>query len=57
MGRRGFFEAMVEEDAVIAKAKFYYAAQKGQRFSDLEFRSKTKSGDVIWLTARGAADV
>ena len=33
---------MVEEDAIIATAKFYYAAQKGQRFSDLEFRSKTK---------------
>jgi PAS domain S-box-containing protein len=54
MGRRGFFEGVVEEDAVIATAKFYYAAQKGQRFSDLEFRSKTKSGTIIWLTARGA---
>jgi PAS domain S-box-containing protein len=52
--KRGFFEGLVDEDAIIAKAKFYYAAQKGQRFSDLEFRSKTKSGNVIWLTARGA---
>jgi PAS domain S-box-containing protein len=51
---RGLFESLVEEDAVIARAKFYYAAQKGQRFSDLEFRSKTKDGNVIWLTARGA---
>jgi PAS domain S-box-containing protein len=54
MGKRGFFDSLVEEDAVIARAKFYYAAQKGQRFSDLEFRSKTKSGNVIWLAARGA---
>jgi PAS domain S-box-containing protein len=54
MGARGFFEGLVEEDAVIATAKFYYAAQKGQRFSDLEFRSKTKEGHIIWLTARGA---
>jgi PAS domain S-box-containing protein len=54
MTRRGFFEGLVEEDAVIATAKFYYAAQLGQRFSDLEYRSKTKDGNVIWLTARGA---
>ena len=54
MTKRGFFEGLVEEDAVIATAKFYYAAQKGQRFSDLEFRSKTKNGSIIWLTARGA---
>ncbi len=54
MSKRGFFEGVVEEDAVIATAKFHYAAQKGQRFSDLEFRSKTKEGNVIWLTARGA---
>jgi PAS domain S-box-containing protein len=54
MTRRGFFEGMVDEDAIIAKAKFYYAAQKAQRFSDLEFRSRTKSGNIIWLTARGA---
>jgi PAS domain S-box-containing protein len=53
MRKRGFFEGMVEEDAVIATAKFYYAAQKGQGFSDLEFRSKTKNGNIIWLTARG----
>ena len=52
MGKRGFFEGLVEEDAVIATAKFFYAAQQGQRFSDLEFRSKTKAGDIIWLTAR-----
>jgi len=54
MRRRGFFEGLVDEDAVIATAKFYYAAQKGQRFSDLEFRSKTKTGSIIWLSARGA---
>ena len=54
MTQRGFFEGMVAEDAIIATAKFYYAAQKGQRFSDLEFRSVTKSGNIIWLTARGA---
>jgi PAS domain S-box-containing protein len=54
MKSRSFFEGIVPEDAVIASAKFYYAAQKGQRFSDLEFRSKTKAGDIIWLTARGA---
>jgi PAS domain S-box-containing protein len=54
MGKRGFFEGLVEEDAVIATTKFYYAAQMGQRFSDLEFRSKTKDGKIIWLTARGA---
>ncbi len=45
---------VVSEDAVIATAKFYYAAQMGQRFSDLEFRSETKEGHVIWLSARGA---
>jgi len=54
MGRRGFFEGLVEEDAVIATAKFHYAAQQGQPFSDLEFRSKTKDGNIIWLAARGA---
>jgi PAS domain S-box-containing protein len=54
MTKRGFFEGLVDEDAVIATAKFYYAAQKGQRFSDLEFRSKTKDGNIIWLSARGA---
>ncbi len=53
MSRRGFFECMVPEDAVIGTAKFYYAAQKGQRFSDLEFRSMTKAGEIIWLSARG----
>jgi PAS domain S-box-containing protein len=50
---RSFFENIFSEDAVIATAKFYYAAQKGQRFSDLEYRSNTKDGGVIWLTARG----
>ncbi len=54
MGRRGFFECIYPEDSVIATAKFYYAAQKGQRFSDLEFRSATKDGHLVWLTARGA---
>ncbi len=54
MINRSFFEKIVSDDAVIATAKFYYAVQKAQRFSDLEFRSQTKSGNVIWLTARGA---
>jgi len=54
MMERSFFEKIVSEDAVIATAKFYYAAQKGQRFSDLEYRVETKSGNVIWLSARGA---
>jgi len=54
MGKRGFFEGVVPEDAVIATAKFYYAVQKSQRFSDLEFRSMTKDGRTIWLTARSA---
>ncbi|HEY0256396.1 MAG TPA: PAS domain S-box protein, partial [Candidatus Methylacidiphilales bacterium] len=53
MKKRGFFEGLVDEDAVIVTAKFYYAAQKGQGFTDLEFRSKTKSGNVMWITARG----
>ena len=54
MKQRGFFDGVVEEDATIATAKFYYAAQKAQRFSDLEYRFKTKDGHVIWLTTRGA---
>jgi PAS domain S-box-containing protein len=54
MSKRSFFEGLIEEDAIIATAKFYYAAQKGQRFSDLEYRFKTKNGNIIWLTARGA---
>jgi PAS domain S-box-containing protein len=54
MKQHGFFENLVEEDAAIATAKFYYAAQKGQRFSDLEFRMRTKDGNAIWLAARGA---
>ncbi len=53
MTKRGFFECIVPEDSVIATAKFYYAAQKGQRFSDLEFRSQKKDGNLIWMTARG----
>ena len=54
MIRRTFFEGIVEEDAAIATAKYYYASQKAQRFSDLEFRSRTKTGNIIWLSARGA---
>jgi PAS domain S-box-containing protein len=54
MKQRGFFENVVEEDAAIATAKFQYAAQKSQRFSDLEFRMRTKEGSSIWLSARGA---
>ncbi|MCE0483354.1 MAG: response regulator [Methylacidiphilales bacterium] len=54
MMQRGFFEGIVPEDAVITTAKFYYAAQKGQRFSDLEFRALTQDGQEIWLSARGA---
>ncbi|MCE0498370.1 MAG: response regulator [Methylacidiphilales bacterium] len=54
MKQRGFFEGIVPEDAVIATAKFYYAAQKAQRFSDLEFRSQTRDGKIVWLSTRGA---
>jgi PAS domain S-box-containing protein len=54
MEKRGFFEGVVDEDSVIATAKFNYAAQMSQRFSDLEFRMKTKDDNIIWLTARGA---
>jgi PAS domain S-box-containing protein len=54
MGRRGLFDGVVQEDAIIATTKFQYAAQKAQRFSDLEFRATTKAGNAIWLTARGA---
>jgi PAS domain S-box-containing protein len=53
MVQRGFFEGAVPEDAVVASAKFFYAARKGQRFSDLEFRSKGKDDQIIWLSARG----
>ena len=49
-----FFESAVPEDAVIASAKFFYAVRKGQRFSDLEFRSRTREGGTVWLSARGA---
>jgi signal transduction histidine kinase len=44
MRKRGLFECIVPEDAVIATAKFYYAAQKAQRFSDLEFRIQDQIG-------------
>ena len=54
MKQHGFFENLVAEDAAIATAKFYYAAQKSQRFSDLEFRMRTKDGNAVWLSARGA---
>jgi PAS domain S-box-containing protein len=54
MMQRGFFEGVVEEDSAIATTKFDYAAQQAQRFSDLEFRSITKDGKVVWLSARGA---
>ncbi len=54
MLQRKFFEGVVEEDITVATARFYYAAQKAQRFDDLEFQTETKSGDVIWLVARGA---
>ena len=51
---RGLFQIAVAEDAVVASAKFFYAARKAQRFSDLEFRAKTKEGGTIWLSMRGA---
>jgi PAS domain S-box-containing protein len=54
MKQKSFFEHVVPEDAAIASAKFYLAAQKGQRFSDLEFRMKAKSAEPIWMTVRGA---
>jgi PAS domain S-box-containing protein len=54
MAGRGFFDGAVQEDAVIASAKFFYAARKEQRFSDLEFRCNAKDDGVIWLSTRGA---
>jgi PAS domain S-box-containing protein len=54
MKQHGFFEHLVPEDASVATAKFYLAAQKSERFSDLECRMRTKSGDAVWLTTRGA---
>jgi PAS domain S-box-containing protein len=54
MKQRGFFENLVPEDAAIASTKFYLAAQKSERFTDLEFRAQTKSGEALWLAARGA---
>jgi len=53
MKQRGFFEHLDPEDASVATAKFYYAAQKSQRFSDLEFRMRTKDGSDVWLSTRG----
>jgi PAS domain S-box-containing protein len=54
MVQRSFFEGLAEEDANVATAKFFYAVQRKQRFSDLEFRAIKKDGNEIWLTARGA---
>ena len=54
IGKRGFFDGALPEDVAIASAKFSYAARKGQRFSDLEFRTNNKEGKLIWLSARGA---
>jgi PAS domain S-box-containing protein len=51
---RNFFENLLPEDAATASAKFFFAAQKGQRFSDLEFRCRTHDGSIVWLSARGA---
>jgi len=53
MSRKSLFEDVVPEDAVIATAKFYYAVQKGQRFSDLEYRAQPKEGVPICLSVRG----
>ena len=53
--QRGFFESTVPEDAVVASAKFFYAVQKNERFSDLEFRVRAQDDRVIWLSSRGAA--
>ena len=49
-----FFEHVMPEDSALASAKFLYAVKKGQRFSDLEFRSKTQDERVVWLSTRGA---
>jgi PAS domain S-box-containing protein len=51
---RNFFENLLPEDAATASAKFLFAAQKNQRFSDLEFRCRTKDDRIVWLSARGA---
>ncbi len=52
---RNLFENAVPEDAATASAKFVFAAEKGQRFSDLEFRCRTgEEGALVWLSARGA---
>jgi PAS domain S-box-containing protein len=51
---RSFFEIIIDEDSVIATAKFFYAVQKGQSFSDLEYRAKTKGDEIVWLSTRGA---
>ena len=54
MKQKSFFENVLPEDAAIASAKFYLAAQRSQRFSDLEFRMQAKDAAPIWLTTRGA---
>jgi len=54
MKQKSFFEHVVPDDAAIASAKFYLAAQKGQRFNELEFRMKAKGAEPIWMAARGA---
>ena len=54
MKQKNFFEHVVPEDAAISSAKFYLAAQRGQRFSDLEFRMQAKGAAPIWMTTRGA---
>ena len=55
MKERGFFENLVEEDAAIATAKFYYAAQKKpalQRPSSSACGPRRET--PVWLTSRGA---
>ena len=51
---RTLFESALPDDARVASAKFFFALQKAQRFSDLEFRCEPRSGETIWLSARGA---
>jgi PAS domain S-box-containing protein len=51
---RGSFASAAAEDAVLTSAKFFYAVQKKQRFSNLEFHAQTKDGRAIWLSTRGA---
>jgi PAS domain S-box-containing protein len=54
MLNRGFFDAALPEDSGIASAKFFYAVNKKQRFSDLEFRCRAADDAIIWLSTRGA---